>query len=158
MCIRDRGLAVGAQTLTRLLDRVFHDVKFKFIFNYLDDLLMYSKTYEEHLGHLREVMCRLRSAGLTVNVEKVWFAQESISFLGHLVSHRGVTVDPERTQGIRDFPPPRDAKGIARFVGMVNFYRRFIPNAAEIAAPLNELRKKGTKFVWSEKQQRLSTP
>ena len=49
-------------------------------------------------------------------------------------------MDPERTQGIRDFPPPRDAKGIARFVGMVNFYRRFIPNAAEIAAPLNELR------------------
>ena len=90
---------MGAQTLTRLLDLVFQDVKFKFIFNYLDDLLVYSKTYEEHLCHLREVMCRLRNAGLTVNPEKVRIAQESISFLGHLVSHRGVTVDPERTQG-----------------------------------------------------------
>ena len=74
--------------------------------------------------------------------------------MGHLVSHRGVTVDPERTQGIRDFPPPRDAKGIARFVDMVNFYRRFIPNIAEIAAPLNELRKKGAKFTWGESQQK----
>ena len=144
------GLAVGAQTLTRLLDTVFHDVKFKYVFNYLDDLLVYSKGYEEHLGHLEEVMCRLRGAGLTVNPEKVKFAQTQISFLGHLISHRSVTVDPERTQGIRDFPPPKDAKGIARFVGMVNFYLRFIPNVAEIAAHLNELRKKGAKFVWGE--------
>ena len=65
------GLAVGAQTLTRLLDLVFQDVKFKFIFNYLDDLLVYSKTYDEHLCHLREVMSRLRNAGLTVNPETV---------------------------------------------------------------------------------------
>ena len=70
------------------------------------------------------------------------------------MSHKGVTVDPERTQAIRDFPPPRDAKGVARFVGMVNFYRRFIPGAAEIAAPLNSLRKKGAKFVWGDEQQR----
>ena len=77
------GLAVRAQTLTRLLDTVFHDVKFKFVFNYLDDLLVYSKTYEEHLCHLREVMCRLRSAGLTVNPEKGQkFVQKCISFLG----------------------------------------------------------------------------
>ena len=102
------GLAVGAQTLTRLLDTVFHDVKFRFVFNYLDDLLVYSETFDDHLGHLREVLGRLRDAGLTVNPEKVRFAQESISFLGHLVSHKGVTIDPERTQGIRDFPPPRD--------------------------------------------------
>ena len=81
------GLAVGAQTLTRLLDTVFHDVKFKFVFNYLDDLLLYSKIYEEHLCHLRVVICRLRGAGLTVNLDKVKFAQESISFLEHLVSH-----------------------------------------------------------------------
>ena len=86
--------------------------------------------------------------------KKVKFAETQISFLGHLISLSGVTVDPERTQGIRDFPPPRDAKAIARFVGMVNFYRRFIPNAAEIAAPLNELHKKRAKFEWGEKHQK----
>ena len=99
-------------------------------------------------------MCWLRSAGLTVNPKKVKFAQTQISFLGHLISYKGVTVDPERTQGIRDFLPPKDAKGIGRFVGMVNLYRRFIPNAAEIAAPLNELHKKGAKFEWGEKQRK----
>ena len=78
------GLAVGAQTLTRLLDTVFHDVKFQYVFNYLDDLLFYSTTLEEHMDHLREVLCRLRRVGLTVNPDKVKFAQEEISFLGHL--------------------------------------------------------------------------
>ena len=69
------GLAVWAHTLTRLLDTVFHDVKFSFVFNYLDDLLVNSETFEKHTSHLHEVMCRLRSAGLTVNPEKVKFAQ-----------------------------------------------------------------------------------
>lgn len=147
------GLAVGAQTLTRLLDSIFHDVKFKFVFNYLDDLLVYSESFEEHLQHLEEVLVRLCGAGLTVNPDKVNFAQSEISFLGHLVSSRGVCIDPARTQGIRDFPPPKDVKGIARFVGMVNFYRRFIPNIAELAAPLNALRRKGAKFSWGEEQQ-----
>uniref|UniRef100_A0A1B6EN58 RNA-directed DNA polymerase n=2 Tax=Cuerna arida TaxID=1464854 RepID=A0A1B6EN58_9HEMI len=147
------GLAVGAQTLTRLLDSIFHDVKFKFVFNYLDDLLVYSESFEDHLLHLEEVLKRLQHAGLTVNPEKVSFARGEISFLGHLVSSKGVCIDPARTQAIREFPPPKDAKGIARFVGMVNFYRRFIPNVAELAAPLNALRKKGAKFVWGEAQQ-----
>jgi len=147
------GLAVGAQTLTRLLDSIFHDVKFKYVFNYLDDLLVYSESFEDHLRHLEEVLIRLRGAGLTVNPDKVSFAKSEISFLGHLVSSRGVCIDPARTQAIRDFPPPKDAKGIARFVGMVNFYRRFIPNIAELAAPLNLLRRKGAKFTWGEEQQ-----
>ena len=147
------GLAVGAQTLTRLLDSIFHDVKFKFVFNYLDDLLVYSESFEDHLNHLEEVLTRLRRAGLTVNPEKVSYAQQEISFLGHLVSSRGVCIDPSRTQAIREFPPPKDAKGVARFVGMVNFYRRFIPNIAELAAPLNALRRKGARFEWGEAQQ-----
>jgi len=148
------GLAVGAQTLTRLLDSIFHDVKFKFVFNYLDDLLVYSESFEEHLAHLEEVMSRLRKAGLTVNPDKVSFAQGEISFLGHLVSSSGVCIDPARTQAIRDFPAPRDVKGVARFIGMVGFYRRFIPNIAELASPLNELRKKNVKFIWGEAQQK----
>lgn len=148
------GLAVGAQTLTRLLDSMFHDIKFKYVFNYLDDLLVYSETFQEHLDHLEEVLGRLRDGGLTVNPEKVTFARPEISFLGHLVSSRGVCIDPARTQGIKDFPPPKDAKGVARFVGMVNFYRRFIPNAAELAAPLNLLRKKGAVFEWGGDQQK----
>lgn len=148
------GLATGAQTLTRLVDAIFHDLKFRYVFNYLDDLLVFSESWDEHVSHIEEVLKRLKSAGLTVNPAKVQFAREEISFLGHLVGMGGVRIDPERTQSIRDFQPPRDAKGIARFIGMVNFYRKFIPNVAEIAAPLNLLRRKGEKFKWGEEQDR----
>lgn len=83
---------------------------------------MYSDNFECHPSHLSEVLCWLRSAGLTVNTDKVTFAKEKIS----VISHKTVTEDPERIQGIRDFNPPKDGKGKGRFVGMVNFYRRFI--------------------------------
>jgi hypothetical protein len=81
------------------------------------------------------------------------FATQEISFLGHVISPADVRIDPERTRAIRDFPPPRDAKGISRFIGVVNFYRKLIPRLAEVAAPLNALRKKGVKFTWGKDQQ-----
>ena len=85
---------------------------------------------------------RLRSAGLTVITEKVLFATQEISFLGHLVSAAVVRINPERTRAIRNFPCQRDVKGISRFVGMANFFHKFIPHFADVAAPLNALRKK----------------
>jgi hypothetical protein len=147
-------IATGAQVLTRLLDMIFHDVKFKSVYHYLDDLVIYSEDFDQHLQHVSQVLYRLRKAGLTVKPSKVVFAVKEISFLGHHVSPLGVSIDPGRTQAIRDFPPPRDVRGIARFLGMVNFYHKFIPNLADVAAPLNILRKKGAKFVWQEAQQK----
>jgi hypothetical protein len=82
---------------------------------------VYSENFKEHLEHLKIVLDRLRSAVLTVKSEKAVFATQEISFLCHVISPAGVRIDPERTRAIRDFPPPRDAKGISRFVGMINF-------------------------------------
>jgi hypothetical protein len=82
---------------------------------------VYTENFDEHLEHLEIVLDRLRSAGLTVKPEKVVFATEEISFLGHVISPAGVRIDPERTRAIRDFPPPRDTKGISRFIGMITF-------------------------------------
>lgn len=144
------GLAIGAQVLCQLLDQIFGDIKFNYVYHYLDDVVVYSKSFSEHVLHLKEVFRRLREAGLTVNPEKVHLAVEKLSFLGHIVTEKGVSIDPSRTCAIRDFPPPKDCKGIARFLGMVNFFNKFIPNLAKIAAPLNQLRKKGEKFVWNE--------
>jgi transposase InsO family protein len=147
------GLATGAQVLTRLLDKVFGDLKFNYVYHYLDDLVIYSENYQEHLEHVREVLNRLRGAGLTVKPEKVTFATKEISFLGHLVSPSGVRIDPERTRAIREFSPPKDVKAISRFIGMTNFYHKFIPDFAGIAAPLNKLRRKGEAFKWEKEQQ-----
>ena len=147
------GLATGAQVLSRLLDRVFQDINFEFVYHYLDDVVIYSESFEEHLEHIRPMLERLRHAGLTVKPQTVLFATHKISFLGHLVSPGCVRTDPEHTKPIRDFPVPRDARGIARFIGMVNFYHKFILRFADVAAPFNALRKKGMKFVWGPKQQ-----
>ena len=147
------GIAVGAQVLTRLLDKIFSDIKFKFIYNYLDDLVIYSNSFEEHLGHIREVLDRLKKANLTVKLSKVKFASQELSFLGHKISPAGISIDQERTRAIRNFPPPKDAKGISRFIGMVNYFHKFIPQLAEIASPLNKLRRKGEKFMWGPEQQ-----
>jgi len=92
-------------------------------------------------------------AGLTVKPEKVVFATQGISFLGHLVSPTGVRIDPERTREFREFPAPHDTRGISRFIGMVNFYHKFMPRLAGVAAPLNAMRKKGVKFTWGQEQQ-----
>lgn len=148
------GLATGAQVLTRLLDRVFEGLKFDCVYHYLDDVVIYSPDFESHLEHIRVVLGRLRKAGLTVRLSKVVFATQEISFLGHLVSPSGVRIDPERTRAIREFPIPRDVKALSRFIGMINYYHKFIPHFADIAFPLNMLRKKGVKYFWNTPQQK----
>lgn len=148
------GIAVGAQVLTRLLDKIFSDIKFKYVYNYLDDVVIYSESFEEHVEHLNEVLRRLKNAHLTVKLSKVKFASRQLSFLGHIISPSGVSIDQERTRSIRNFPPPKDTKGISRFLGMVNYFHKFIPKLAETAAPLNLLRRKGEKFVWGPAQQK----
>jgi hypothetical protein len=106
------GLANREQVLTRLLERVFQEIKFDFVHQYLDDLVIYSESYERHLEHIRVFLDRLRAAGLTVKPE-VSFATQEISFLGHVVSSAGVPIDPERIRAIREFPPPRDSNVLA---------------------------------------------
>ena len=97
---------------------------------------------------------RLHKAGLTLKASKVRFATPHLSFSGHIVSPNGVAIDSTCTQTITSFPPPTSPKAIARFMGVVNFFHRFIPNLPHIAAPLHHLRKNGVKFCWGSDQQR----
>lgn len=147
------GLATGAAVLSRLLDSVLGDVKFQYVYNYLDDVVVYSKTFEEHMVHLGEVFKRLKDAGLTVKPSKINLVRREIAFLGHVISGHGVRIDHERTKAIYEFRVPRDKKAVSRFIGMANFFRKFIPNFAQVAAPLNQLRRKGVEFIWGESQQ-----
>ena len=147
------GLATGAQVLTRLGNELFHDLRFRNLVNFLDDFVLYAETFEELMTVLDEVLSRFQKAGMTINPKKLQIAVQKISYLGHLISSRGLEIDPERTRAIREFEPPKDAKGIARFLGMIQFYGKFIPHLAERALPLNKLRKKGAQFVWTDEQQ-----
>jgi len=142
------GLKNAAQTFQRLMDHLFRDKPFVFI--YLDDMIIASRTTAEHHHHLEEIFAILQANGLVANTEKCAFGQPEVEFLGHQVSAGGLVPLPRHIDAIKEFPPPSDIKGLQRFLGMLNFFRRFIPSAAAILRPLTDvLVGKPKKLPWS---------
>jgi hypothetical protein len=134
------------------VDSLFGDLKHKYVYNFMDDLLVYSSTIEEHLEHLKEVFSRLVKAGFTLNRQKVHLAQSEIKFLGHSLSAEGVKILPERIQAISQFPPPNSLKGVRRFLGIVGYYAYFVKGFSQMAETLHALKRKNARFVWDESQ------
>lgn len=114
-----------------------------FCFVYIDDILIFSETALEHEEHLRLVLTKLREHGLYALVNKCLFCQDSVPFLGFVISSEGMNVDPAKLATIRDWPAPRNVKELRHFLGFANFYRRFIHKFSDIAAPLTSLTKEG---------------
>lgn len=140
------GLSVSPSSLIRLMSELFSDLRYKNVIVFFDDLLIYSENMDSHMSHVREVLQRLRNANLTVNPNKVKFAKSELKFLGHRISSAGLAVDNEKVQAIADLPVPKNLKQMMTFIGMVSYYAKFIPDYAQVVAPLNDLRKKGTKY------------
>ena len=128
------GLRNSAQTFQRLMDSVLSGLPFAFV--YLDDVLIASNNRKQHLEHIRIVLERLKDHGLVVNAAKCKFGLPVIDFLGHRVSSAGVAPLPSRVEGIRAFPQPKTMLDLQRFIGMVNYYHRFLPQAAQVMSPL----------------------
>lgn len=108
------------------------------VFVYLDDLLVCSGNFEDHINTLRDVSKCLRDAGLTINVEKSKFCQAEIKYLGYRIGQGCLKVDPDKVSAIMDFPQPKTPRQVRRFVGMANWYRSFVNNFADIAGPLTD--------------------
>lgn len=147
------GLKNAAQSFQRFMHTVFKGLDFCFI--YIDDLLVASRNLEEHIDHLRIIFDRLAKFGLVINCSKCVFATESVRFLGHMVSSDGIRTLPEKIDAIASFERPNIVMDLRRFLGMINFYRRFIPNAAEVQKDLYKFittNKKRDKTViqWDE--------
>jgi transposase InsO family protein len=128
------GLKNAAQAFQRLMDTVGRGLDFIFI--YLDDILVASRTKEQHKAHLITLFDRLQQNGLVVNPAKCLFGVAEIDFLGHRVTPAGAAPLPSKVEAITAFPPPDTVKGLQEFVGMVNFYHRFVPSAARLMQPL----------------------
>ncbi|XP_061566754.1 uncharacterized protein LOC133420887 [Cololabis saira] len=128
------GLKGAAQTFQRLMDSVLRDLTFVFI--YLDDILVASSSTEEHLAHLKLVFQRLDEHGLIVNPTKCQFGLPVIDFLGHRISAQGAVPLPSKVQAVAEFPRPASVKALQEFLGMINFYNRFLPRAAHLLQPL----------------------
>jgi len=147
------GISVGCQGLSRVVDEFFADLKGSFVFNFVDDLVVYSPSIEEHRIHVRKVLNRLQGAGLTLNPEKVLFGATEIKYLGLLISGRGVKIVPDRVLAVQQYPRPTSLRSLRRFMGMVGFYARFIPWYGDITIVLHGLKKKGLAFAWKEQHQ-----
>src|SRR5262249_37635789 len=113
----------------------------------------FSKTWDEHLIHLRAVFDRLRKAGLRLNLAKSKFARHEQKFLGFIVSQEGVKADPAKIQAMLEFPTPQSVSDIRAFLGTTGFYRRFVKNYSTVAYPLIRLMRKGVPFAWGRNQQ-----
>ena len=122
---------------------------------YFDDILVYSKSLDDHITHVRNVLTTLRNECLYVNLKKCSFCMEKVNFLGFVVSSNGVEVDEEKVKAIKEWPTPKNVSEVRSFHGLASFYHRFIKNFSTIASPLNELVKKNVSFIW-EKDQELA--
>lgn len=147
------GIASGSMILSKLMNKIFSDILYKFIFPYFDDLVIYSDSVDSHLEHLTIVFNRLQKAGLTVNPGKMVIGTHRIEFLGHIFENQKVTLNPERTKPIDQFPTPTNLKKLAKFLGICSFYSRFVPHFSQITQPLNRLKRKNVEWHWGPDQE-----
>ena len=142
------GLRNAGATFQRAMDVILGDLPFCTV--YIDDILVFSKSVEEHLQHLRIILQRLRDYGLILHPQKCSLAKEEIEFLGHSLSSQGVAPTEQKVAAIASFPTPKTIKALQEFIGMITYYHRFLPGIAKILAPLhNAIGGKKKKLEWT---------
>jgi hypothetical protein len=122
----------------------------KFVMVFIDDILVYSKSTDEHEEHMRVVLQRLRDHQLYAKFSKCEFWINEVPFLGHVISPEGITVNLGKVRDALDWKPPKSMHQVRSFLGLAGYYRRFILNFSMISKPIIELLKKGSKYVWSK--------
>lgn len=146
------GLTNAPATQQRLVDKLLGNVDHR-IFAYLDDIIVVSSSFEEHVSLLISVLDKLKGAGLTINLEKCEFFRSQLKYLGYVVDASGLRTDPDKVEAILNYATPTNRKELKRFLGTATWYRRFVPNFSTIAGPLNKLtssKKNTPPFKWTD--------
>jgi hypothetical protein len=144
------GLTNSPATFQTMMNNILRPlVKRGKVLVYMDNIIIFTKTIEEHRQITRKVLRILRDNNLYLKPEKCEFEQTTVEFLGVIVSHNCLAVDPVKTAAIQEWPVPKKLKEVQEFTGFLNFYRRFIPNFSRIARPLYDLTKKNVPFDWT---------
>ena len=144
------GLCNSPSTFQRLMDLVLADGQWTTCLVYLDDIIIFGRTFQEHLGRLDEVLTKLRQANLKVKPAKCNLFATQVQYLGHIISSKGVKADPAKVEAVRQWPVPKNQTEVRSFVGLASYYRRFVKGFAETARPLHQLTEKGRHFKWTE--------
>ena len=143
------GLTNAVASFQRLMDLLMSDLNLEICLTYLDDLILFSSTLEEHLERLEKVLKRLQDANLKLKPSKCFIMQTKVHFLGHEISEAGVATDSQKVQLVKDWPAPTTLKQLRGFLGLTGYYRRFVQDYSKIALPLNKLLRKNRKFIWT---------
>ena len=151
-------------TFQRLMESCLGELHLNWCIIYLDDIIVFSRTPEEHVHRLKAVISKLRAAGLKLKPSKCDLFKQQINYLGHVVSKEGVSTDPDKIAAITEWPQPTTVTEVRSFLGLVSYYRGFIPNFSKVAKPLNQLlqnlegtpsQKKKFRVYWGPEQQKL---
>ena len=145
------GLCNSPATFQRLMTHILRGLEWDICLVYIDDLIIFSKTFDDHLLHLEQVFKRLKEANVRLKPSKCFFAQTKVEYLGHVVSANGLSPNPTKSQAVKDFSVSKNTTGVKAFLGLCNYYCR---GFAQIASPLNKLTSKHTRFVWKPDCQR----
>ena len=135
------GLYNAPSTIQNAMEIILLPILNTFVMVYIDDIIIFSETLTLHIEHLREVFELLKKAGMKVKIQKCRFAQKSVEYLGHIVSAEGIKADPKKLLAVRNFSPPKNLNELRSFLGLANFYRRFIANFENLAHALKNSRK-----------------
>ena len=147
------ALAVFQRLMSQVLNGLNPESDPDFVEVYIDDVLIFSRSLEEHLQHLRRVLERLRSANLKLKPSKCHFIRQEVEYLGHIITPDGLKPNPGRVEAVQQFPVPESVTQVRQFLGLTSYYRRFIDGFAKIASPLHSLTKKNAQFIWNSECQ-----
>jgi len=147
------GLCNAPASFQRLMDMVLNGLTWQFCLVYLDDVVVFSSTFEDHLLRLQRVFDRFRTANRKLKPSKCKLFQRQIKFLGNIVSAEGISADPDKVNSVRNWTVPRNLYEVRAFVALASYYRRHIKGFADLARPLHELTQKARPFLWTERQQ-----
>lgn len=141
------GLKNAPSTFQRVMDNVLRGLQNETCLVYLDDIIIFSTSLQEHIERLRSIFDRLRKSNLKLQLDKSEFLQTSVQYLGHVITPNGVKPNPEKISAIKNFPIPKTQRDIKSFLGLLGYYRRFIPNFAKITKPMTKCLKKNAKII-----------
>ncbi|KAM4064451.1 reverse transcriptase (RNA-dependent DNA polymerase) [Hirsutella rhossiliensis] len=145
------GLTNAPATFQRMINNVLREHLDIFVVVYLDDILIFSDTLEEHKEHVHKVLRALQNAKLLVEPEKSKFHTQEVDFLGHTISPGEIRMQQDKINSVKEWPTPKNVKDVQSFLGFANYYRRFIKDFGKIATPLHDLTKKEKEFTWDDK-------